>query len=180
MWLLDCGRKTLPADVAQDPDLPELKPGEHAPYEIADGGGVAIAVENAAAMTLYVSLFDCAPSGRVLLLGEKAVPKRSKHVFWLNDTLGEPIAVFLPDDRDIGVERLVAIATTQSDASLKYLTRAKTFAELIKPRRILRSASRGADRGATEPEEAWTSAITALRVVRAPAPSAAPVGRAPV
>jgi Caspase domain len=180
MWLIDCGRKKLPADVAQDPDLPELKPGEHAPYEIADGGGVAIAVENAAAMTLYVSLFDCASSGRVLLLGEKAVPKRSKHVFWLNDTLGEPIVAFLPDDRDVGVERLVAIATTRSDASLKYLTRAKSFAELIKPRRTLRSASREAERGATEPEKGWTSAITALRVVPAPAPSAAPVGPASV
>lgn len=166
LWLLDCGDKTIASETAQDPDLPELKPGEHAPYEVADGGRVAIVVENAATMTLYVSLLDCAASGRVLLLGEKGVPKRSKHVFWLNETLGDPFVASLSDDRDIGVERILAIATTRSNVSLSYLTRLQSFDDLINPKRS-RGAAVDNERGATEPEEAWTSAMTALRVVRA-------------
>jgi hypothetical protein len=166
LWLLDCGDQTITAEAAQDPDLPQLKSGERAPYEIADGGRVAVAVENAAAMALYVSLFDCAASGRVLLLGEKAVPKRSRHVFWLNDVLGDPFVAFLSDGREIGVERIVAIATTRPNVPLGYLTRSQSFDDLIRPKRS-RAAEMQNNRGATEPEEAWTSAATALRVVRA-------------
>lgn len=166
LWLLDCGDETIAPDTAQSPDLPQMKPGEHAPYEIADGGRVAITVENAAAMTLYVSLFDCAASGRVLLLGEKAVPKQSKHVFWLNETLGEPFVAFLPDGRELGVERIVAIATTRPDVSLSYLTRSRSFDDLISPKHSRAAEVRSTMGIATEPAEAWTAAVTALRVVR--------------
>jgi hypothetical protein len=166
LWLLDCSDQTITSEAAQNPDLPQLKPGERAPYEIADGGRVAIAVENAAEMTLYVSLFDCAASGRVLLLGEKAIPKRSKHVFWLNDTLGDPFEAFLSDGRKIGVERIIAIATTRPNVPLGYLTRSQSFDDLIQPKRS-RTTEMEKNRGATEPEEAWTSAMTALRVVPA-------------
>jgi hypothetical protein len=165
LWLLDCGDQTIAPEAAQDPDLPQLKPGAHAPYEIAVNGGLAIVVENAAERKLYVSLFDCAATGRVLLLGEKQVPKRSKHVFWLNDTLGEPYAALLSDDRDVGVERIVAIATTRPDVSLSYLKRDQSFDDVINPRQS-RGAARDNVRGVLEPEEAWTSAVTALRVVR--------------
>ena len=167
LWLLDCGNRTITSEAAQDPDLPQLKPGEHAPYEVADDGRVAIVVENAAAMTLYVSLFDCAASGRVLLLGEKAVPKRSKHVFWFQDTLGAPFVASVPEGREIGVERIVAIGTTRPNVSLGYLARSRSFDDLIRPKTRSRAASLEDNRGTSEPEEAWTSAVTALRVVRA-------------
>lgn len=172
LWLFDCGDETIASEAAQDPGLPQLKPGEHAPYEVADGGRVAIAVENAAAMTLYVSLFDCAASGRVLLLGEKAVPKRSKHIFWLNDVLGDPFVAFLLGGREVGVERIVAIATTRPNVPLAYLTRSQSFDDLIQPSQR-RDAEMEKGRGVREPEEAWTSAMTALRVVRALALGAA-------
>ena len=34
LWLLDCGDAALAAEAAQDPDLPQVQPGAHAPYEI--------------------------------------------------------------------------------------------------------------------------------------------------
>jgi hypothetical protein len=167
LWLLDCGVATIADKHAQDPNLPQLRPGERAPYEIADGGRVAVVVANAAEMTLYVSLFDCAASGRVLLLGEKAVPKRSKHVFWLYDTLSDPFIASLPHDRAVGVDRIVAIATTRPNAPLSNLIRHQSFADLIYPE--WRSKTELSDQiGVTEPAEAWTSAVTALRIVRAP------------
>jgi uncharacterized caspase-like protein len=169
MWLLDCGDQTIAPDAAQDPDLPQLKPGKRAPYEIPHGGRVAIVVDNASEGTLYVSLFDCAASGRVLLLGEKGVPRRSRHVFWFQDTLGQPFAASLPADRDVGVDRLAAIATTRPDAALSYLIRTMSFADLIGPQLRAVSANRdltGDSRAVSEPAEAWTSAVTALRIVR--------------
>ncbi|MGM4877650.1 caspase family protein [Bradyrhizobium sp. 956_D2_N1_5] len=166
LWLLDCGDKAIAAATAQDPDLPQLKPGERAPYEIADGGRVAIVAENEAETKLWVSLFDCAASGRVLLLGVKDIPKRSKHVFWLNDTLGDPFVASLAKGRELGVERIVAIGTTRPGVSLNYLERHVSFDHLLDPTRRRDADERGS-RVAAEPQEVWTSAMTALRVIRA-------------
>jgi hypothetical protein len=169
VWLLDCGNKTIAPDAAQDPDLPQLKPGQHAPYEIADGGRVAIVVDNASDVTLYVSLFDSAASGRVLLLGEKGVPRRSRHVFWFQDTLGQPFEASLPAGRDVGIDRLAAIATTRPNAPLTHLVRSSSFADLLGARLRGVAVDRdltGQSRGVSEQVEAWTSAVTALRIVR--------------
>ena len=110
-----------------------MQPGAHAPYEIDLGARVCFVVENAAEVALSVALFDCATSGRVLLLGEKRVPRLAKHVFWFGDTLGTPFTAGLPDDRRVGVDRIAAIATTRPDVSLGYLERRKTFAEILAP-----------------------------------------------
>lgn len=165
LWILDCGDMEVMPDAAQDPDLPQLKPGERAPYEIAEGDRIAFVVDNASDVTLYVTLVDSAASGRVLLLGEKPLTKRSKHVFWLNEVLGDPFVGFLPDDCTVGVERIAAIATTRPNVSLGYLMRGQSFEELIHPEHAARHAF-GNKRGTVEPAEAWTSAMTVLRIVR--------------
>jgi hypothetical protein len=56
--------------MAQDPNLPQVQPGTHAPYEIAEGEPVCFVVENASNVALALTLPDCAVSGRVLVLGE--------------------------------------------------------------------------------------------------------------
>lgn len=169
LWILDCGDTIVGAEAAQDPDLPQLKPGKLAPYEITEGGRVAFVVENASGASLYVTLFDCTASGRVLLLGDKGIPKCSKHVFWLEDTLGDPFVASLPDGHAIGIDRIAAIGTTRSNMPLSHLIRHQSFDDLIYPERLERSAPGGL-RGATEPEEAWTSALTAVRIVRVTSP----------
>ncbi len=161
LWLLDCGDATIPPDTAQDPDLRQVEPGSRAPYEVSVGQRVCFVVENAADVALSVMLFDCAASGRVLLLGEKRIPRLSKHVFWLQDTLGEPFGASLPDDRTLGVDRIVALATTRPDASLRYLERRQSFAEILLP----------ATNGSLEPRggasvESWTAAVTAVLIAR--------------
>jgi hypothetical protein len=166
LWLLDCGDSAFTAEAAQDPDLPQVQPGTHAPYEIGVGERICFVVENTAEVALSVALFDCAPSGRVLLLGEKRVPRLAKHIFWFEDTLGKPFTAGLPDDRRVGVDRIAAIATTRPDVSLRYLERRLTFAEILAPpdrgERRLRDLG-----GVEEPSaESWTSALTAVRIVR--------------
>jgi hypothetical protein len=166
LWLLDCNDAALTAEEAQDPDLPQVQPGAHAPYEIEVGDRVCFVVENAAGVALSVALFDCAPSGRVLLLGEKRLPPLATHVFWFGDTLGTPFVASLPDGARVGVDRIAAIAATRPDVSLRYLGRSQTFAEILTP--PLRGEPRFRDLGGAEepPAETWTSALTAMRIIR--------------
>lgn len=165
LWLLDCENAALAPDAAQDLDLPQVAAGTRAPYELTAGRRVCFAVENAAEVALTIALIDCAASGRVLLLGEKRVPRHSKHVFWFNDTLGEPFVAGLPEGRAVGIDRIVAIATTRTDVSLRYLERRQSFSDIIARSRGLES--RSADPAAVEaPVESWTSAVTAVRITR--------------
>ena len=167
LWLLDCGDAALAAEAAQDPDLPQVQPGAHAPYEIAVGDRVCFVVENAAEVALSVALFDCAASGRVVLLGEKRVPRLAKHVFWFEDTLGNPFTAGLPDDRRVGVDRI--------DSHRHHPARRLAAVSRAPPdfRRDPRAAGQGrAPRlrdlgGMEEPSaESWTSALTAVRIDR--------------
>jgi hypothetical protein len=169
LWLLDCnGHIATPAE-AQAPDLPQVKAGNRAPFECAVGDRVCFVVENGSDNALVVTLIDCAASGRVLILGEKRIPPHSRHVFWYMDVLGKPFGASLPADRSLGVDRIVAIATSRPDASLRYLERSTSFAELISQPSQAPRESRdlgGADVG--PPPERWTSALTALRISRRP------------
>jgi hypothetical protein len=164
LWLLDCGSVTLSAAAAQDPELPQVDAGTRAPYELTVGRHVCFVVDNAADVPLSVALIDCAASGRVLVLGEKRMARRSKHVFWREDTLGQPFVASLPEGRAIGVDRLVAIGTTRPDVSLRYLERCQSFEEIIRPARPARGIFR--DRGAATETcvESWTAAMTTVRI----------------
>ena len=164
--LLDCNGPEVSPEQAQNPDLPQLAAGTSAPYEIKVGDRMCIRVENAAEVAISATLIDCAASGRVLILGEKRIPPRSRHVFWFMDVLGKPFAASLPDDRSLGVDRITAIATTRPDVSMKYLEPRTSFAELITPDAKSRSLSDSDGADAGPPAERWTSAMTALRITR--------------
>ena len=165
LQILDCGDTVLSAEAAQDPDLPQVEAGTRAPYELAAGRRVCFAVTNGADVPLTVALIDCAASGRVLLLGEKRVPRLARHVFWFQEMLGQPFVPGLPEDQAVGVDRIVAIATTRADISLGYLARRESFAEVIAPER---SRGPGPLMGTQPGEEpvSWTSAVTAVRITR--------------
>ncbi len=166
--LLDCNGPEISAEQAQNPDLPQLEAGASAPYEIKVGDRMCIRVENAADVAISATLIDCASSGRVVILGEKRIPPRSRHVFWFMDVLGKPFAASLPDDRALGVDRIAAIATTRPDISMKYLERRASFAELITRDAKSRSLKDLDGASAVPPAERWTSALTALRISRRP------------
>jgi Caspase domain len=157
--ILNCAGPRLDPATAQDPPLPPVASGSRAPYEVFAGDLVCFVVENTAEVTLRVTLLDCAASGRVQVLGEKALPARTKHVFWAGATLASPFRVSLTDARRAGVDRLVAIGATSTTASLAYLANRTSFAELLARTRGMRgSVARGGV------PELWTSATTALRI----------------
>jgi hypothetical protein len=63
------------------------------------------------------------------------------------------------------VDRIVAIAATRPDVSLRYLEQGKSFADVLSPSRGRDPDFR--DFGAEEEPtaESWTSALTAIRIV---------------
>jgi hypothetical protein len=161
LWLLRCDGRVPPAQ-AQDPVLPRVEPGEHAPNVVPHGAEVCVVVENTAEVKLVVHLFDCAPSGKVLFLGKKDLPRRSKHAFWMHADLGLPFSVSVPAGRTVGIDRLVAIGTTDLAANLEHMQRTTSFADLLD---LMRGGTRSID-GARRPPPLWTSAMTVLRVER--------------
>ena len=158
--ILDCSSAELSGENAQSPNLPEVAPGSRAPYELANGGKVCFVVENEAPYELSVSLFDLAHSGKVLLLGEERMARNSQHAFWANNTLGQPFEMRISPGRDV-VDRIVALATTRDDVSLRHMVRNKSFEEALE-------VTRGARTDAAATAEMWTSAVTALRVSNSP------------
>jgi hypothetical protein len=69
----------------------------------------------------------------------------------------------------VAVDRIAAIATTRSDVSLGFLESSQTFAQILAP--PTRGEPRSRDLTPVEepkppPADSWTSALTALRIVR--------------
>lgn len=163
LWLLNCNGRKITAEEAQAPNLPQVQSSMHAPYEVVVGDRLCFVVENGSDVDLFVTLIDSAPSGRVVILGEKHIMKRSRHVFWELETLGRPFTVSLQADVSVGVDRIAAIATTKSDISLRFLERRTGFAELLRQVRGVRDIG-DAPLDAGPLTERWTSALTAVRV----------------
>jgi hypothetical protein len=168
--MLDCGAATLSPKEAQQAAFPEVEPGVKAPYEVTTGARVCFAVDNAADVALSVTLLDCFPSGSVVTLGEARIPKGARHTFWWEDALGVPFEASLSEDRRVGVDRVVAVGTTRPDVSLRYLESPASFASILSSTREIDLGDRdlgGESAPSDPPAESWTSALTAVRVVRA-------------
>ncbi len=162
--MLDCGRQRIPADRAQNPDLPELEVGADGVYEIAHGARLCFVVRNASHRALSVGLVDCGASGRVFILGTRRLPANSQHVFWANDTLGEPFVATAPDRASVGIDRLVAIGTTRTDRSLAHLTLRTSFADVLTG--VTRGTLASRSRGQESETEQWTASVATVRTRR--------------
>lgn len=168
--VLDCkGAAQIAPATAQAGALPAVR-------SLRVGDRVCMAIDNTADKVLSVALFDCAPSGRVLLLAEVRVPASvpqpdgttlpGRQVVWADTVIGRPFCVSVPAGKTVGVERLVAIGTTSTTASLQALKRATTFASLIPPPGMRGVAASGPAiaRGAAPTLDQWTSTTSSVRV----------------
>ncbi|MEO7735744.1 MAG: caspase family protein, partial [Kofleriaceae bacterium] len=167
LTVLDCTSWSGTPQAAQDPKLPLVEGGVRASYEVSPATRVCFAVDNASELSLWVTLINCATSGRVQVLGEQEIPPHARRIFWAEDRLGEPWTFSLPDERPAGVDRLIAIGSTDRRASLQHLRHSMSFEEVLNPRRQWRS---GPELRVPLPVEQWTAAMTTLRIT-------APVGR---
>ena len=176
--LLDCNQlPPLSPEDAQNPDkLPQEMPrevaaGDLAPYQLKAGdetsGGdrICMLVENTSDVNLDVTLIACATSGQVAVVAQARIPAHKKHGFWAGDNLGHPFRIWLRHGTDVGIDRIVAIGTTNAEASLWDVETKVTFAEILNPARGERELLE--DREApTAQTEQWTSTVTTYRAQR--------------
>jgi hypothetical protein len=173
--VLDCnGIERMSAEKAQDPTrLPEVARGHDAPYQLAHGDRVCFSVHNGAPYTLMVFIVFCQQSGKVAVLAQARIPGRKDkdsppgmHAFWVNDTVGQPYHMSLAPGLDLGVDRVVAIGTTNRDASLDHLETSTTFASILDTTRGKSKDIIGGEEVEAPPPELWTATVTALRSKR--------------
>jgi hypothetical protein len=149
--MLDCGHETLSGPATQAPVLSTVRdvPRDHR---------VCFVVANRGDLALEVTLFDASATGSVLVLGEARVPAGAQHVFWSHATLGAPFTLAMPDGATVAVDRIVAIGTTSTTASLEALARSTTFQDALVPTRLLRTTA------AAPVLDRWASAQCLCRI----------------
>ncbi|WP_437970903.1 caspase family protein [Sorangium sp. So ce260] len=167
--VLDCrGLPALGAMDLQDPPLPEVKPDPEGRYRylVHHGQPVCVVVENRCSTRLYANLLNCAASGRVELLGtsQHEVPPGRRQTFWLRGQLGRPFHSRLAEGRRVGVDRLIAVATTEPDVDLAFLRLDTSFDD------ALRTSFRDMGPDEHEPREMWTATLVAMKLSRDAAP----------
>ncbi|XXT25267.1 caspase family protein [Sorangium sp. So ce429] len=174
MRLLDCNQLTgeMPPALAHDPPLPELQPAKRPNYEVkagrfdaandrwvTHGDSYCIQVDNTSDIDLWVTLVNCDSDGRVGLYASRyLIAKKSRATFWsASGVLGDPMGATLAMGQSLGVDRFVAIATTNEKASLEHLKRETSFAEIASGVGEKGEHARGAS-------ESWTSDVVVVRM----------------
>jgi hypothetical protein len=162
--LLDCAGFTaaMPEAQAQDPDLPEVTRREgsayvlHAQTDAARGELFCVRVENTSTQSLHVTLLLCADSGTVsVLAGRVNVRGGGRATFWHPQGMGFPFQAGLARGRRAGVDRFVAVGTTDRDATLDHLEVAATYDEAEREDALPRAV----------PADLWTATVAVVRVV---------------
>jgi len=159
--LLDCTNRSVDEEEAQDPNIPLVERGLRSSYEVTSGTHVCFVVENISGESLWVTVINCAASGRVQILGEQEIAAHARRAFWSQDQLGRPWTLSLPHERSVGVDRLVAIGTTNKVASLQHLKRSASFDDILNSPGTFRSGAEFRERILIE---RWTSAMTTIRI----------------
>jgi hypothetical protein len=130
------------------------------------GDLICIAVENDSDRGLYVTLLDAAASGKVFVLGSGQIPARGRERFWFDNLIGTPFAASLPRRQAVGVDRIVAIATTVAGVDLDHMHQSTGFAHLVeRTRDFERPRDLGPPPGPA-PVEQYTSAVADMWVRR--------------
>jgi len=153
----------LASEELHDPPLPEADPdpARRVRYQLVDGQPVCFSVENRSTNPLYTNVINVSAGGKVEILGPKQLeiaPKR-RQTFWLRGHLGKPFPCSISKGRDYNIERLVVVGTASPNVDSSYLQVKESFAE------ALISSPRTTPSRAEEPNDFWTAASVAVRIV---------------
>jgi Caspase domain len=156
------GILTVPGMDFQDPQAPALHRSDDGFYDlVAAETRYCVDVRNHSLQRMYVTVVESGNSGRVSVWGggQMVVESGGRHVFWWNGVLGQVIANDIPDEREVGVDRVCIIAST-SQASLDYLATNLSFRDVLNDLRFRDGVSVG-----NQPDK-WTSERLLLRIRR--------------
>jgi hypothetical protein len=169
--LLDCSKKKISEDGfvvdeeldPQNPHLPAIEPGNDGIVDVVPRKTwYCYELRNSLSSPIFVSLIECGSSGRVNLCfgGQVMVPPRGRHIFWWEATPKKVMTTSLPDGKTIGIDRLVAIGTTNRTATLEFLANKWSFADMIQITRD--GAPKDAGTRQQEPD-CWTATSLIIR-----------------
>jgi hypothetical protein len=154
--VLSCPDELAP-EVADTVNLAEAPcPLRASMYEVTEGVGICFQVDNRSRERLRIALVNVAASGRVQFLDDQTIDAGHTHRFWVNNEIGHPFAMSVPDGKDTAIDRLIAIGTTGT-RDIKYLATERSFADVI------RSNGRDFGRNKTPPVERWTATQVIVR-----------------
>lgn len=172
--VLVCPGYALTAAAAQEAELPEATGLGRGTYDLPAGTPMAFRVHNRSPWDLRVSLVNCAPSGRVLILGDHAIVADSAHVFWSKGNLGEPFVIVPGAGSSQCIDRLLAIGRAAMGTSLDFLRVDQSFHEIIaRTWSAKKDAAQGDDPGGLPPLAQWTATQVVIRTRRTPRRSGA-------
>jgi hypothetical protein len=167
--------KALPPRQFQDPPVNELHPEQRPAYNLkaglydpnsrkwmSTGESYCVRIENSSLNdNLWVTLVACVGEGTVSILGSRVfVGKQSRATLYFGSQLGVPFLPALFPPSTVGIDRLVAIGTTNEKATLDHLEVKETLAESL-------FGKRGAERALPPPPpapELWTADAIVLRL----------------
>lgn len=157
--LMDGGSlKNLTQDQFQDPPVSELHAEQRPHYQLragvydpkqerllSTGEAFCVRLENSGPENLWVTLFACLGEGTVSIHGNRLfVGKHSRTTAYLYGQLGAPFEPVLFPPQVLGVDRLVAIGTTNKEATLDHLVVQESFTNLRGTREPATRSPRGA------------------------------------
>lgn len=169
--VLACPRQ-IPSSQAMTEVLFEAPSFARGEYELEVGAQVCFSIHNRSRERLRVALLNVAASGRVQIIGEEPLEGGSKKRFWAGGALGQPFRMSLPPDRESGIDRLVAVGTTDLSRDLSYLKVDRRFADMLEVTRgglqakAMRSGSDESDYKDLlfhKPDSRWTTARATVR-----------------
>jgi caspase domain-containing protein len=130
--LLACPpERDLTPDEAQAANLREAPAGGELSYDLKTGAKVAVCVRNTSNLRLRVFLVNAATHGKVQVLGDQVIDAESFYVFWARNTLGVPFTVKLQAGVTQGIDRMVAVGTTDLARNVGHLCLDATFADIV-------------------------------------------------
>ncbi len=164
--LLDCNARRLwPAEAQRGPP----RGRRNRPRPLRGAGRATGSASPSTTNPNATSTSRCSmrpPAAGCYLLGTGQIPARARERFWSTNHLGTPFAAQLPRDQQVGVDRIVAIGTTESGVDLSYLRQDTGFAELIHRVGGPKDRDLGQSAVPAPPAEQYTAAVADLWIRR--------------
>jgi hypothetical protein len=161
--VLRCPRdRALTDDERSGTGLPEVGSGGEFTYDLKAGELLAIRLRNRSEARLRVTLLNAAASGRVEYLGDQIIDGGAYYMFWRGNTIGAPFEASTSGAAQ-GIDRLVAIGTTETGKDLKYLKVDSKFTEILQRSRGGVAKDLGDTDAGSPPVERWTASQVVMR-----------------
>jgi caspase domain-containing protein len=161
--LYDCRRLPLDgrADLVES-DLVEAPREDDGVYAVPSGFPFCIGAATTFPLPLQIAVINCAGGGEMEYLGDTTLSPGDHQLLWLNGVYGRPF-IAEPDAPEGGLDRLLAVATTDLATDFSYLHMPLTIQEVVN-QATLRGSLPTSTSSMPRPNQLWTAVVCPLRI----------------